>query len=153
MVTGHQARLWNLPGKTLLDLTPNGAANTGAWAILATDATHPGLQAGKVDDGAALWRDTPDSYVSLHPAGAIESDAWSLYRALQGGYAMFTVDAYHAALWTGTAGSFKDLHPAQITGVTDSFLRGTASGVQVGNVLFDNDPVNSHAILWRFSTP
>ncbi len=66
---------------------------------------------------------------------------------------MFTFDAYHAALWTGTAGSFKDLHPAQITGVTDSFLRGMASGVQVGNVLFDNDPVNSHAILWRFSTP
>jgi len=147
-------RLWDLTNSTKTDLTPASEAEARVWGIDGATASDPGFQVGEVSPSlhAALWKGTAGSFVDLHPAmvsGApsLASAAWAVSGSQQGGYAT-TADDDHAALWSGKASSFVDLHPLKVTGVKNSYIRAMATGIQVGNILFSDDPTDSHAFLW-----
>ncbi|MFH0802032.1 MAG: hypothetical protein V2A78_06555 [bacterium] len=147
------ARLWNLNEDTLLDLSPEGTANSGAWAIYGATDSDPGVQVGKVDIGAALWHGTAASYVNLHPDTlAAESDAWAVYGNMQGGYGVAISDGKeHAMLWSGSANTAIDIHPVSVPGVTRSYVQNMADGIQVGFIELNEDSHQIHAFLWRGS--
>jgi hypothetical protein len=147
------ARLWNLSLNTLVDLSPAGATNSGAWAIYGATDIDPGVQVGKADIGAALWSGTAVSYVNLHPDTlAVESDAWAVYGTHQGGMATMNSDGkQHAMLWSGTKDSAVDMHPATVAGVTRSFIHSMAEGIQVGFIELNDNDKQVHAFFWRGS--
>jgi hypothetical protein len=145
------SRLWNLAEDTLLDLSPEGTSNSGAWAIDGATASDPGVQVGKADTGAALWRGIAQSYVNLHPDNlATESDAWAVHGNMQGGYAIAKDEMKeHAFIWSGSAESAVDIHPIYILGASRSYIHGMADGLQVGFVEFNEESYRVRAFLWR----
>ena len=107
-------------------------------------AVGSGQQVGQASAQASLWTGSPDSWVSLHPAGAHMSIAWGADAGQQVG---FTYDGTydHAALWRGSAESRVDLNPA---GATYSLAFGVRGGTQVGRAKFGQ---HEHAGLWTGS--
>ncbi|CAG1010327.1 hypothetical protein PHYC_03831 [Phycisphaerales bacterium] len=81
--------------------------------------------------------------VNLHPAGATESNAWSVHSGQQVGYAIVGGVA-RASLWRGDSASWVDLNPP---GVSDSYAYGVSNGRQVGRVGLNNG-LTYHASLW-----
>ena len=106
-------------------------------------AVHDGQQVGdRGGGGAALWKGTPESYVSLEPLGYIWSEARAVYAGEQVGWAVAEkTERSEAGLWhgTATAESWLSLHPA---GAGNSHANAVHAGQQVGDV-------DSHASLWR----
>ena len=82
---------------------------------------------GKVDDHAAMWLGTGNSWTDLNPAGASGSQAFSTSGSRQAGYAIID-GAWHAGIWSGTAASWTDLNPA---GGSESMARANGDR-QVG---------------------
>jgi hypothetical protein len=88
-------------------------------------------------DHAGLWTGTAESWVDLHPAGALSSGASGIGGGQQVGVAyVFDKDRgdwfEHAGFWTGTAESWVDLHPAQFGIFEISRAYATDGGRQVG---------------------
>src|SRR5438067_2081132 len=114
------------------DLHPSGATSSYAFAI------HGSQQVGYVALGgtrhAALWSNTPESFVDLHPSGAATSSVAEATSGLyQAGNTVVPTNKSHAAMWSGTASSFIDLHPASLPisgahAVTDSQQLGVVNG-------------------------
>jgi hypothetical protein len=94
-----------------------------------------------LEDHAALWSGTAESWVDLHPAGSTYSGALAVSDGQQVGRAGFGVHT-HASLWSGTADSWVDLHP---TGIENSDATCIAGGYQAG-VVNNGSP---RAALWH----
>ncbi len=92
-------------------------------------------------DHAAMWRGTRESFIDLHPAGAIRSYCLATDGTLQGGFADFS-NGSHPGVWNGSSQSWKDLTPMGLSGK----VNGMAPGVQVGKVNFVG---SERAALWR----
>jgi hypothetical protein len=80
--------------------------------------------------------------VSLHPAGAAQSRAWSVRNGQQVGQAYFQPGISHAVLWSGTPESFIDLNPPNSVG---SWARGVWPGYQAGIA-------DAGAVVWTGSS-
>lgn len=78
---------------------------------------------------AALWGNTPESMVELHPAGHSRSEALAVSGGLQGGYTVAPGGDEKAALWAGSASSFVNLNP---TNATYSKIYAMHDGLQAG---------------------
>ncbi len=114
----------------------------GTYTLRATSQADPSKSAAAivfVQTGSA-W-----TVVSLHPAGAQESEAIGMKDGQQIGSADFGGSA-HAGVWNGTAASWVDLHP-----VGAGYSRGwdLGSGSQVGAANVEGD---DHASLWSGSS-
>lgn len=124
------ATLWT--GNTVTNLHPSpGFPDSEGRGCSATN------QVGLVTYGdgffhASLWTGTPESWVDLHPPGAVFSAAWATAGAIQVGHGQIG-SQYHAFLWRGTAASWVDLNPA---GSTESFANGAWGNQQVGSARF-----------------
>jgi hypothetical protein len=92
---------------------------------------------------ASLWNGNADSWVDLHPVGAVASDALDVYSGQQVGRAYFAGKGFQAGLWTGSAASWVDLSPA---GSSESSVSAVYDGIQVGWASFDY--TDEHAGLW-----
>lgn len=90
---------------------------------------------------AGLWHGTAESWVSLHPAGALQSIAYATSGTHQVGYTHIAGTS-RASLWTGTAASWIDLSPA---GSAWSIAGAIAGAQQAGYAGFDGE---SHAGMW-----
>jgi hypothetical protein len=113
--------------------------HAGARAFTATGATLVCTVAAATipfDAAHAQWTVT-----NLHPAGAVQSRAWSVRGGQQVGQAFYPIGISHAAIWSGSAASFVDLGTAVGTG---AWARGLGSGQQCG--VADN-----RGILWSGS--
>jgi hypothetical protein len=124
------ATIWSGTGST--SLHPSGVGYSEALAV------RDGMQVGDTlrpsAEHAAVWRNTAQSYVDLHPSGAVRSEARATDGISQGGWATVHSplgDVQHAALWNGSAASFTDLNPSQSL---ESKVNGMAPGQQVGFV-------------------
>jgi MYXO-CTERM domain-containing protein len=103
---------------------------------------------------AALWHDTPESFVDLSPPGSRRSEALATNGTQQVGLAVFAgSDERHAVLWSGTADSVIDLH--QFLPNPERFVLSTAEDIDdAGNVygwaLEEGSPGGRfHAIVWQ----
>jgi hypothetical protein len=101
-------------------------------------------QGGSFGPGACTWSGTPESRVSLHPAGSgvTGSLVLSLSSAQQSGYVLVNGEE-HAAVWAGSAGSWVDLHPA---GAVRSLAFATDGSRQWGGVDYSGSVF--HAGYW-----
>jgi hypothetical protein len=101
--------------------------------------------------GATLWHGTPESAVSLHPVGAVSSDAYATREGQQVGYVnpSGAPEGSRAALWHGTAAGWVNLHPAS---AHDSFAHATDGTNQGGEATFlVNSNWAQHAVTWSGS--
>ncbi len=116
--SGAHPVVWSGSAVSWVDLLPSRLAG---WKILGGEifATTGTQQAGYVlreVDGenperiACRWEGTPQSSVSLHPAGATESGVYGMTEDVQAGYATLG-GLSHAGIWMGSSGSWLDLHP------------------------------------------
>jgi hypothetical protein len=140
--------LWNTPG---LPPTSLGSAAGGGGAVYAMTATQ---QFGAGGAGAAMWSGTPESFVSLHPAGAAGgSSILDANSTQQVGWTRATVGQLYetAALWSGTASSAVSLAPAGSIGSAAGSMTETHQG---GRVTFPGQIGQGaihHAALWSGS--
>lgn len=122
------------------------SGSAASWVALSGD---PGWVFGMDENqqvgqfhGAALWRGTPASFVSLHPQGLSSSGASAVCGNIQVGEVGLPFDVFHAALWRGTPESFVDLHP---TGAVRSGCSATDGILQGGSVSWPS----THATIWN----
>jgi hypothetical protein len=115
---------------------------------LATDGQHQVgyfVQVGAPESHAVMWNGSAASAVSLHPSGAVQSQAVAAADGLEGGWVQFTSGGgQQAVIWAGSAQSLTNLHPGP--SFTESQVLGMASGQQVGWAQTLGHP---HAALWR----
>ena len=104
--------LWRGTTESHIDLHPPSDRLVGSDILGAGD----GQQVGHVWDeemanGAALWDGSPESFVSLAPAGFVRSTAWACARGFQVGWAGKDDRGMQvrAILWSGSADDFLDL--------------------------------------------
>ena len=122
-VTTRDATLW-IDGVPI-DLTP-GSATGYAWDV------HGDTQVGSVNGLAALWHDTAESLVSLHPAAlGSESEALATFGDRQAGYAKAGFGPEKAIMWMGSAASATPMGPL---GSSRSIIREMDENQQVGVV-------------------
>lgn len=113
-----QAGLWRGSAESWTSLHPAGRVSSniqgmsrhvqvGSSAVPWDDTS----QTGGFDyaQHACLWRGTAESWIDLHPDGAIESRAWCAAGRWQGGW-FGTYVTERACIWTGSVGSMVDLH-------------------------------------------
>lgn len=91
---------------------------------------------------ACFWAGTLDSWIDLHPTGALSSTAYSAAGNQQVGFAR--LPSTRAVLWQGSADSYINLHPLP-NGISNGY--GTDGASQVGDVFTDTN----RAALWRGS--
>jgi len=112
---------------------PPAVASPATFSI--ANATDGVQQVGAATVGgqqvAALWSGTGNSFVSLNPAGSIQSEAKGVRNGQQVGSAFFggAGGGQRAGVWTGTAASWVSLNPP---GATTSVATGTDGTQQVG---------------------
>jgi hypothetical protein len=141
------ALLWNGTAESCIDLGGDGPF---AAAYGVRNGQQVGT-AGGTNDHAALWRGAPFTYVSLHPAGYLESIALDTDGTHQVGYGQTTESQHYALLWNGTADSVFNLH--SVLPSTFIWSRAyTISDNEVYGLAYDaND--NPHAIVWTIPEP
>ncbi len=116
---------------TTLNIYGLSTTDSGTYTLIATTpscGTRTSAEGRLTVYPANLW-----SATSLHPSGATESWAYSVFGNAQGGYAVIN-GQQRASLWKRTAESRIDLHPTFSSG---SEIRGIAPGVQVGSANLD----------------
>lgn len=129
---------------TVTVLHPAGQRDSEAYGVGVDQVGYVRQQVGQ--NRAAFWSGSANSFVTLHPDGALNSVAWGSGGGQQVGQVQFPgLGSFnHASLWTGTAGSRVDLNPP---GWAQSVALDTAGGQQVGYATFSAAFVSS-AILW-----
>jgi hypothetical protein len=91
---------------------------TSTWTTLAQGGFVYGMsenvQVGAFGSYAAMWHDTPQSRIDLHPTGAYASRANAVHGNTQGGYVTYggPGEPQLAAIWQGSAASMVLLHPS-----------------------------------------
>jgi hypothetical protein len=155
--TANRAIVWNATNGVGTDLG-DGGNSAMAYGV------GGGVQVGyvvKTIAGAALWRGTSKSLVSLAPVGSVMSVAYATDGARQVGYSGYDVrvrvEAFkgqktarfnYAMVWTGTAASAVNIHPypfnhSYAMAVNGSWIAGYASdAAAIGT------PAYNHAIVW-----
>ena len=148
-VTRH-ALLWSGSASTILDLHPVSAA---AGLESGINAMSPGQQGGFVSGGGAVWSGTAASYVSVHPAGYVQSTVLGMADGQLVGVgnvidpAQPDTTIQHALLWSAaSAGSVIDLHPGG--GWRSSFAYAVSGGKQAGALMNSS---SEHAVVWSGS--
>jgi hypothetical protein len=102
------------------------------------------VEVGIDDSWASLWRGTPESRVSLHPAGV--SGLSYAYAACGNMQAGAVGNNSNAAVWYGSAASYVNLHPA---GAVSSEAFATDGVLQGGYVVWPSTPGPVfHAAIW-----
>jgi hypothetical protein len=94
-----------------------------------------------------MWAGTPESWVYLHPAGAVRSGAVAIKGDTQVGRVRFPDSDDRAAVWHNNAESFIDMHPV---GATFSEITKTTGYYHSGEAYFGG---NLHAIVWTGDDP
>ena len=143
---------------TFVDLTPlgfdpsaraeaysvSGGQQVGAWYGATTTANHA---------HAVLWSGTAASAVDLHPAGFLESRAFSTSDGQQVGWGNHSQGgATTALLWSGSAGSVVNLHSYLSSDYTNSAAVGIAPNGNIVGYAFTTQGV-PHAIEWVVPEP
>ncbi|HJQ34080.1 MAG TPA: hypothetical protein VJ866_18015 [Pyrinomonadaceae bacterium] len=151
--TVMQPFLWTGSAASAVNLTPFNLGYGGGQAYGTDGVQQVGVGRQQVGFGAysqpfaVLWTGTADSAVSLNPANATESAAYSVAGGQQAGY---IYSFHHAAVWAGSAASVVDLHPA---GYELSDARAT-NGVQQAGSGWVASPAQvnrQHALVWSGS--
>jgi hypothetical protein len=126
-------------------LHPDGFTLSVAW----TD--RDGQQAGTVSSGpfgrpthASLWSGSADSWLDLHPPGALSSVIFGTEAGVQVGSVQTISGPQHAALWNSTP-AWTDLNPP---GASSSHVNSISLGRQLGYAQFGSA---WHAVLWNSS--
>ncbi|MGD9210900.1 MAG: Ig domain-containing protein [Desulfobacteraceae bacterium] len=127
-----------------IGLDPPGSNKSLAYG---TDGVHQtGME--RLPDGtqrAGLWYGSADSWVRLHPSGAISSAALAVMGDTQVGNATFSINGSsvaHTALWHNTVESFIDMHPEN---ATNSSIGKTTGNYHSGYTTVNG---NYHASIW-----
>lgn len=157
---GPHPVVWHGSAVSWVDLLPSAVPG---WDLIPSGeifATTGSQQAGYVlryADGqnpaqvACRWSGTPESFVSLHPAGAEDSGAFALTDSVQAGYAVFG-GVRQAGIWTGTSNTWFSLHPflVQDDPRAESSARGVWSdGTRIYVVGSGNQTTG--AVLWELT--
>ena len=137
----NRAVVWT-DGAGAVALHPPGHTFSEAFGV------YDNVQVGVVDDGAALWRGSADSYVDIAPRGTWFSEAHGVFADTQAGYANVGPNVVgsltHAFVWSGSADSARDIHP-------QGFLRSRAfdlSAAGAAGVVTGTSPFDIHAAAW-----
>jgi hypothetical protein len=161
------AVVWNAATGAATDL---GDGGNGAKAL----GVGGGRQVGYVSRSgaleAALWSGSAKSLVSLHPGGAVMSEALGTDGPRQVGFAGYDVRVRveavkgaktarfdYAMLWTGSAVGAVNLHPVPVNtgvGFTHSHATAVAGGMIVGygsDASKSGTPAYNHAVVWDAS--
>lgn len=130
---------------TVTNLHPPGATSSRAHGV--SGIQQVGIATIGGASHASLWTETAESWIDLHPAGAIKSECWDVDRGHQVGAAYYATNTPSAALWSSTRDSYSNLNPPNAAA---SILWGVDGDTQAGSVRFDTP--GSHAATWK-STP
>jgi hypothetical protein len=110
-------------------------------------ASGGGTQAGAYNAGgffeACLWRDSAESWISLHPRWANSSFVAAADAGIQGGFISTPTYSSQAAIWYGAATTLVNLHPPQ---AIESRVSAVHQSRQ-GGYYFDGDGL-ARAALW-----
>ncbi len=135
-----RAAIWRSESPTSYSyLQPPNNMVSFAWAIRGEE------EVGRTDTHASMWHGTK-SFVDLHPAGYIGSEAFSTDGEFQVGFGELQDSHLHALLWHGTAESVTDLTPI---GARNAVAQGIDNGIQVGSISFSDS--SAGAAYWRGS--
>jgi hypothetical protein len=107
-----------------------------------------------VEDYAALWSGSPESWVNLNPLGSLHSIAWGVSGTRQVGVAWFDRYHAHAGMWSGTADSWMDLHSLLGTGWISSQALAvdvTDKDIWVAGIAWDVASGPNKAVLWHYT--
>jgi hypothetical protein len=128
-----------------VDLNPNGAAYSEAYAVRGTLQAGYAYPAGSSAAHAVLWHGTAASAVDLTPSTITSAYVAALGTNSEAGCGTPVGQSVtHALLWHGTAASMIDLHP---TGFTDSCARAAQGKVQAGYGHVASSGA-LHALVW-----
>lgn len=158
-----RAGIWTGDGNSWTSLHPaNDVPNNLFYSGSEGYGTHNGAQVGWVwmdyltpsNDlrHAALWYNTPGSFVDLHPIGASDSVAYDIYNGVAVGSATYANGLPLATLWTTSPTvNLVDLHP--MTGALPNTVSSEAlavyGGLQAGYVMIDGGRgTQERASLW-----
>jgi hypothetical protein len=152
--TGQSVQFASLWAGTASSWVPLSLSNSEAVGV------HNGVQVGwesrEVTSPrfACLWRSTPESYQSMHPAAATSSVLIGVLDNHQVGAAQFD-GRWKAGIWSGTPESFEDLDtliPPGFTGSQATAIWRDGDRLYVGGIaLRDNGwpyQDNNQAVLW-----
>ena len=119
------------------------------------NAIDNGRQAGRVGNHASIWSGTADSWLDLHPASAVSSEAHCMSGDWQIGYVSIEVAPGerrdHASIWRSTAESWVDLHlllPSNYFSSVASSVAINGSRVEVVGWARNSVSNNDEAFLW-----
>jgi hypothetical protein len=129
MGTAARAQQWSV---TRLHPEGNHSVAFAAHGLRQAGYVHYGWVNNQWVDArhAVLWNGTSQSWVSLHPAGAVESQVLGMDGAQQVGFIRNSSGYERGGLWTGSAGSWIDLTPPEWS---SSYVTAVKGGVQVGS--------------------
>ncbi len=106
-------------------------------------------------DRVQLWRGTRESFLDLHPAGAVGN---SEVRGVCGPYQVGMVNL-HAVLWKGTPESLVDLHTVLGTNFASSYAEGVWTDGTIVRICGAAQAPwwmnlgTGHAIVWMITPP
>jgi len=109
---GRHACLWRGSAASWTELHPSSSGIVGSECTAVGDGQQVGIVWGEEQLAqAALWSGTSASFVSLAPAGYVQSRPRACARGFQVGHVSQTERGMkvHAALWGGSAADFIDL--------------------------------------------
>lgn len=125
------------------NLHPAGATRSTASAVNASG--QAGLATINGKNQAMLWQGSPNAFVNLTPAGAIEAWVLGVFDDVQAGVVVVPGGQSHAAMWRGSAASMIDLNPPG----ADASSATCAWGTQQGGSW--TDTAGPHACIWNGS--
>lgn len=140
----NHAAVWDGAG-LLTDLHPAQYLDSFAHDIWGTKQVGSvGVMQPQGGYHAALWNNSAESFVDLHPNEFHLSVAFGVSEDAQVGDAVvYAASTQHAILWHGTAASAVDLHP---DGFTNSTAVDVEGDTQVG---YGSTLMLTHALLWK----
>ncbi len=157
--TDHRAGFWTgtAASWTLLG-APAGFGDSELNGISPDGQTQVGWAVGSTGvNWAAIWRSTPESFVSLHPIGRLGSSILHTDGVFEAGW---TIPAFgtgmRAALWQGSAASFFDLSmvlPAAYTISEATGVHSTSADVWVSGYAYRPGSNQWDAIVWHNTIP
>ena len=139
-----RALLWSGTRDSIVVLT-GPDAEVDAMGMDVAGGIQVGYVGGSGRAHACLWRGTSESFVDLHPAGTVGSEALGTGGGQQVGNVWDGEFTTRAALWSGAADSYVNLSPKK-------FFRSRATkcshGFQLGWVCNEDRGMMIRAMLW-----
>jgi hypothetical protein len=137
---------WAGSAASVVDLHPAEARSS---FLLGTDgAQHAGYVIRDGVRGAALWTGTTPAPVSLHAAGALESEARGVAAGTAVGYSIGEDGIPRARAWRGSADGAIDLHAQLPPGFLYSFANGIDGEGNVVGSAYEEATGYWRAVLW-----